>query len=135
MKIGSMKEANLNTAIEIYLFDCRVARLDPQLMTAYRIVLSAFTRFTGDIRVEELTPEHVRLYIANLSDGPNEGEEHTRTVIDQYAVIHEWIRWLCAQKFLIERSNENVQPPRSLTRRLTVSLVNCNYSASVSHLV
>ena len=124
MKIGSMKEANLNTAIEIYLFDCRVAGLDPQLMTAYRIVLSAFTRFTGDIRVEELTPEHVRLYIANLSDGPNEGEEHTRTVIDQYAVIHEWIRWLCAQKFLIERSNENVQPPRSLTRRLTVSLVN-----------
>lgn len=124
MKIGSMKEANLNTAIEIYLFDCRVAGLDPQLMTAYRIVLSAFTRFTGDIRVEELTPEHVRLYIANLSDGPNEGEEHTRTVIDQYAVIHEWIRWLCAQKFLIERSNENVQPPRSLTRRLAVSLVN-----------
>lgn len=124
MKIGSMKEANLNTAIEIYLFDCRVAGLDPQLMTAYRIVLSAFTRFTGDIRVEELTPEHVRLYIANLSDGPNEGEEHTRTVIDQYAVIHEWIRWLCAQKFLIERSHENVQPPRSLTRRLTVFLVN-----------
>lgn len=124
MKIGSMKEVNLNSAIEIYLFNCRVAGLDPQLMTAYRIVLSAFTRFTGDIRVEELTPEHVRLYIANLSDGPNEGEEHTRTVIDQYAVIHEWIRWLCAQKFLIERSNGNVQPPRSLTRRLDVFLVN-----------
>lgn len=122
MKIGSMKEANLNTAIEIYLFDCRIAGLDPQLMTAYRIVLSAFTRFTGDIRVEELTPEHVRLYIANLSDGPNEGEEHTRTVIDQYAVIHEWIRWLCAQKFLTERHSNVIKPPRSLMRRLDTLL-------------
>ena len=124
MKIGSMKEANLNFAREIYLFDCRVAGLDPQIMTAYRVVLTSFIRFTGDILVKELTPDHVRLYIANLSDGPNEGDEHLRLVMNHYAVIHEWIRWLYAQKFIVERRSDIIKPPRSLTRRLDVLPVN-----------
>lgn len=118
MKIRSMKEVNLNRAREIYLFDCRVIGLDPQIMTAYQIVLTAFICFTGNIRVKELTPDHVRLYIANLSDGPNEGEDHTRAVINQYAVIHEWIRWLYAQKFVTKRTSSFVKAPRSLTRSL-----------------
>ncbi len=126
MKIGSMKEVNLNIAKEIYLFDCRVASLDSQTIIAYRDVLTAFVRFTGDILVKELTPDHVRIYIANLSDGPNEGDEHLRSVMNHYAVIHEWIRWLYAQKFIVERSCDIIKPPRSLTRRLDALLtVSC----------
>jgi len=110
MKIGSMKEVFLTRAKETFLFDSWVAGLDAQTMNAYRDVLTSFIRFTGNIQVKELTPDHVRIYIANLSDGPNEGEGHTRTVICHYAVIHEWIRWLCAQKFVTER-NSVVEPP------------------------
>jgi hypothetical protein len=117
MKIGSLKEVILANAKDIFLFDCRVAGLDAQELNAYRDVLTAFVRFTGNILVKELTPEHVRVYIENLSDGPSEGEEHLRAVITHYAVIHEWIRWLCAQKFLTRRSSEFVEPPRLLTRR------------------
>lgn len=119
MKLGSLKEVFLGRARDIYLFDCRVAGLDPETMSAYRIVLASFIRFTGDILVKELTPEHVRVYIANLSDGPSEGEQHLRSVISHYAVIHEWIRWLCAQKFLTERTGGFVKSPRSLSRSLT----------------
>lgn len=117
MKIDSMKEVFLSRAREMYLFDCRVAGLDPQAVTAYRAVLDSFIRFTGDILVKELTPDHVRLYIANLSDGPSEGEEHLHSVFTSYAVIHDWIRWMYAQKFLTERTNDFVRPPRFLTRR------------------
>ncbi|RPJ24803.1 MAG: hypothetical protein EHM33_16615 [Chloroflexi bacterium] len=122
MKIGSLKEVILANAKEIFLFDCRVAGLDAQTMSAYRDVLTSFVRFTGNILVKELTPDHVRLYIANLSDGPSEGEEPMRVAIDHYAVIHEWIRWLYAQKFITRRSSDFVKPPRFLTRRFDVLL-------------
>lgn len=117
MKIGSMKEVFLSNAKEIYLFDCRVAGLDSQTVGTYREALNSFITFTGDILVKELTPDHVRIYIGNLSDGPSEGEEHIRAVINHYAVIHTWIRWLYAQKFLIERSNSDVTPPRFTNER------------------
>ena len=103
MKIGSMKEELLSSAKNIFLFDSQVAGLDAQTLNAYHAVLAAFVYFTGDIFVKDLTPDHVRLYINNLSDGPSEGEEHTHTVISHYAVIHEWVRWLYAQKFAAER--------------------------------
>ena len=103
MKIGSMKEELLSNAKNIFLFNSQVAGLDAQTLNAYHDVLGLFIEFTGNIFVEDLTPDHVRLYINNLSDGPSEGEEHTRTVISHYAVIHEWVRWLYAQKFATER--------------------------------
>jgi hypothetical protein len=99
-----MKEEFLSNARKIFLFDCQVAGMDAQLLNAYRDVLSLFIEFTGDIQVKDLTPDHVRLYINNLSDGPNEGEEHTRVVISHYTLIHDWVRWLYAQKFVTERS-------------------------------
>ncbi|MGB8982248.1 MAG: hypothetical protein WCC12_10250 [Anaerolineales bacterium] len=117
MKIGSLREVLVTSAKDLFLFDCRVAGLDARTLSAYRDALDAFVRFTGDIRVGEMTPELVRVYIANLSDGPSEGEEHVRAVIDHYAVIHEWIRWLYAQKFVTRAGSDFDKPPRSLTRR------------------
>jgi hypothetical protein len=110
MKIESLKEVRLAKARDIFLFDCRVAGMDSQSMSAYRDVLTSFIRFTGSILVRELMPDHVLMYIGNLSDGPSEGEEHTRTVINHYAIIHTWVRWLYVQKFLTERSSF-VEPP------------------------
>ena len=117
MKFGSMKEVFLATARDTYLFDCQIAGLDAQTMSAYRTVLGSFILFTGNIRVKQLTPDHVRMYIANLSDGPGEGEEHIRTVIDHYSVIHDWIRWLYAQKFITLRDHDLLKPPRHLMGR------------------
>jgi hypothetical protein len=110
MKIESLKEVRLAKARDIFLFDCRVAGMDSQTMSAYRDVLSSFIRFTGSILVRELMPDHVLMYIGNLSDGPSEGDEHTRAVINHYAIIHTWVRWLYVQKFLTERSSF-VEPP------------------------
>ena len=68
MKIGSMKEVLLSNAKDIYLFDCRVAGLDPQTVGTYREALRSFITFTGDILVKELTQDHVRIYIDNLNE-------------------------------------------------------------------
>ena len=104
MKLESMKEEFLSNARNIFLFDCQVAGLDAQLLNAYHDVLGLFIEFTGNILVKDLTPDHVRLYINNLSDGPNEGEEHTQVVISHYTLIHDWVRWLYVQKFVTDRS-------------------------------
>lgn len=110
MKLESMKEEFLSNARNIFLFDCQVAGLEAQLLNAYHDVLGLFIAFTGNIQVKDLTPDHVRLYINNLSDGPNEGEEHTRVVINHYTLIHDWIRWLYAQKFVTERTSSSFTP-------------------------
>jgi hypothetical protein len=110
MKLGTLKEVQLSNARNIFLFDCQVAGLDAQTLSAYHTVLGLFVEFTGNILVKDLTPDHVRLYINNLSDGPNEGEEHTHVVISHYTLIHDWIRWLYAQKFVTERSSSSFTP-------------------------
>lgn len=110
MKLESMKEEFLSHAKNIFLFDCQVAGLEAQILNAYRDVLGYFIEFTGNILVKDLTPDHVRLYINNLSDGPNEGEEHAHVVISHYSLIHDWIRWLYAQKFVTERSSSVFTP-------------------------
>lgn len=116
MKFDSMKEVVLTQAKNIFLFDCQVVGLDAQTLNAYRAALGSFVQFTGDILVKELTPDHVRFYIDNLADGPSEGEQHAQSVIHQYAMIHEWIRWLYAQKFVTERTSDHVTPPRLIHR-------------------
>ncbi len=115
MKIESLKEVFLTKAKDTFLFDCRVAGLDSQTLNAYRDVLDSFIYFTGNILVKDLTPDHVRLYIDNLSDGPSEGEEHTRLVFSHYALIHEWVRWIYVQKFITERNSSFVKRPRLTT--------------------
>jgi hypothetical protein len=130
-----MKEVLLSNAKDIYLFDCRVAGLDSQIVGTYREALRSFITFTGDILVKELTPDHVRIYIDNLADGPSEGEEHIRSVINHYAMIHTWIRWLYAQKFLIERSSSYITPPRFTSERGgLLSSKRSSYSSNPSRL-
>jgi hypothetical protein len=106
-----MKEVFLTRAKAAFLFDCRVADLEPEGIQAYRQVLGSFIRFTGDIRVRQLTPDHVRMYIANLSDGPSEGDEHDSRVMNEYAMIQTWIHWMYVQKYVSERDGATVKPP------------------------
>jgi hypothetical protein len=110
MKIGSMRETFLTDAKDIFLFDCQIADLELGRRYTYQNVLTSFIRFTGDILVRELTADHVKMYIANLSDGPNEGEDHHRVVMIHYAVIGTWVYWLCAQDSLQARASSTEGP-------------------------
>ncbi len=112
MILGSMKEVNLTRAKEIFLFDCRAAGWDAQALSMYYNVLSGFIRFSGDIRVKQVTPDHVRLYIANLSDGPSEGDEHDHLVMCQYAMIQSWLHWIYSQNLINERPSNLDKTPR-----------------------
>ena len=97
--------------MEAYLFDCQVAGLEPAELKGCRSVLCSFIRFTGDIQVQQMTPDHIRMYIANLSDGPYLEREHEEIVMSHYAVIQTWIHWMYVQKYLIERDGGSVKPP------------------------
>ncbi len=111
MIIGSLKEVFLSSSRDAFLFDLRLAGMDPEARSAYRDVLDSLIRFTGDIRVRQLTPDHINMYITNLSDGPNEGGDHDELVMSQYAVIQTWIHWMYVQKYVVERDGASVKPP------------------------
>ena len=111
MIIGSLKEVFLSSSRDTFLFDLRLAGMDSEARSAYREVLDSLIRFTGDIRVRQLTPDHINMYITNLSDGPNEGADHDKLVMSQYAMIQTWIHWMYVQKYVVERDGSSVKPP------------------------
>ncbi len=124
MIFGSMKEVFLVQAKEMFVFDCRVSGFDLQAVNAYRTVINDFIRFAGNIKVSQLTPDHMEMYFANLCDGPCEGVDHASRVMSQYAMIQTWIRWMRVQTFITERADsvdrpvdlEQIFPPRSVQR-------------------
>lgn len=111
MNFGFMRDVPLTEAKDIFLFDCKVVGLDPHTRFAYREVLISFVGFTGDILVGALTPDHVREYIAELSDRVRTKRGHLYVMRKHYAVVSMWIRWLYAQKKIADR-NDLSQAPR-----------------------
>lgn len=129
MILGSMKEVNLTRAKEIFLLDCCAAGWDAPALSMYHDVLSSFIRFTGDMRVRQLTPDHVRFYMANLSDGPHDGDDHDRLVMCQYVIIQSWLHWIYSQKLINERSSDFVKHPRLTSLFLSIRTKSLPYCA------
>ena len=100
MNIGFMSDVHLTSAKETFMLDCRAAGLAPKTLRSYRDVLTRFIRFVGDLTVQELKPDHVRSYIADLADRAGR-----RSLAKHYAVIRTWIRWLYLQKRLTDRGS------------------------------
>jgi site-specific recombinase XerD len=103
--IGFMNNVRLTSARQTFMLDCRAAGVNPAILHAYRDVLAAFIKYTGDITVQELKPGHVRAYITDLLD-------HSRPMRKHYVVIRMWIRWLYAQRVITERLPQPTKPPR-----------------------
>ena len=99
MKIGFMKDLRLSEVRDIFLLDCQAADLKSTSICRYRKVLTDFIQFTGDITVQELKPDHVRMYLAELFAQKLSKE----IVAKRYRIVRMWIRWLYAQKLLTER--------------------------------
>lgn len=115
MPIGFMGNWRLSSAKETFILDCKAADLAPRTLQIYRAVLTKFVEFTGDITVQELKPDHVRLYIAYMADQPerykaNGGKLSAYPLARHYAAIRTWIRWLYAQKLVTERSRFVTSP-------------------------
>ena len=56
--IGFPKDIRLTRAKETFMFDCRAANLTVRTQRGYREILTTFIKFTGDITVQELKPDH-----------------------------------------------------------------------------
>ncbi len=131
-QLGVPRDRHLTSAKDTWLLDCKAAGLSPKTIRGYKDALNAFIKFAGDMLVRELGPDHVRLYIAHLSDLPGryEGENTTSsTLLKHYAVVRTWVRWMYAQKIIEDRITDYVKPPRladrlpSILRRLTSSWI------------
>ena len=108
--LGVPRDMRLTRAKKTFLIDCKAAGLPGRTLRAYRDVLTNFIAFTGNMLVRELGPDHVRLFIAELSDREPLSQ---RALMKRYAVIRSWIRWMYAQKIITERPGAT--PPHPLT--------------------
>ena len=65
----------LSEAIEAYYLACRVNNISQKSMISYQSNVNSFLTVVGDMPVNELTPNHVRIYIAHEMEriSPNTG--------------------------------------------------------------
>ena len=120
MFLGVPRQMNLTRARDSFLLDCRAASFEDQIIHGYRDILNSFIAYTGDIRVSELLPDDLRLYISDLADvceisQPELIEEH-------YGVLSEWIHWMYIQKEITEPISARLEPPRLSARRFFTSV-------------
>ena len=108
MLLGVPRNVRLTRARKLFLIDCKAAGLPEKILHTYGHVLNNFIDFTGDMLVRALGPDHVRMYIAELSDREPLSQ---RALMKRYAVLRTWIRWIYCQKGITERVPAGANSP------------------------
>lgn len=130
MNIGVPREERLTSAKETFMLHCKAAGVSPYRLIAYHGILNRFISFTGNMLVRELGPDHVRLFIADLSD-----QQVSHGALKKYyAVVRHWIRWIYAQKKATERLTDLPSPRRFVRRgdQSPYSIFSCRTSTGFS---
>jgi site-specific recombinase XerD len=100
-------------ALEKFLLACRAEAKSPKTLRSYQDILKCFVNFVGDMQVDELTPDHIRGYIAELSTRPGvHGQFSTHSVHKHYSVVRTFIRWMYDQRMIKERLTDYTKAPR-----------------------
>jgi hypothetical protein len=85
--IGFMSDICLSGAKNSFMLDCKAAGLTSKTMRGYRGVLTQFIEFAGDITVQDLKPDHVRAYIADLADRTRHSSPSVSIIVRQLQPI------------------------------------------------
>lgn len=85
------KDHLISREITAFLLDCRARQLSPRTLESYSSELSAFQSFLASQKIrlaDQITADHIRLYLASLSPRRNPGGVHIA-----YRVIKTLLRW------------------------------------------
>ncbi len=107
---------NLQEAVEAYLLACRVNNVSEKTMIGYKFNLDQFINVIGNIRVFDLSPNHVRLYMASEMERKNArtGEViSSETRMKSYAVVRAFCRWLYNQDLTPTCVTDKTKAPRT----------------------
>jgi integrase/recombinase XerD len=105
----------LSEVIEGYYLACRVNNITQKTMTSYQSNVNNFLKVIGDMPVNELNPNHIRVFIAHEM-----GRKHpytgnplsTETIGKSYAVVRTFCRWLFDQGFTETCISDRTKPPK-----------------------
>src|SRR5687767_3255762 len=107
MKLGVPKDMRLTSAKKAFLLNCKAAGLRSETAKIDDGLLNTFIKFTADMLVRNLSPDHVRMYLAELST-----EHDGRAMTKRDRAVRGWIRWMYAQKFITDRVADFPKPAR-----------------------
>ena len=103
----------INNAVDNYLLAVRSEGKSPKTIRAYSDILHAFMAGIKEELVEELTENHIRIYMADLpSRAGRYGDFSTSSQMKHYATIRTFIRWLYAQGYTSRCITDRTRPPK-----------------------
>lgn len=104
---------SLSEAIEQFLYAKRVRRLSPNTLKDYERTLRRFRHFLpGDIPVSEITPAHVRCFMAsiNLSN---------KSLLNIYVGLSSFWSWMVREEICDQNLMRKVERPRPEIRAIS----------------
>jgi hypothetical protein len=112
MLLGVPRDVRLTSARETFLLDCKAAGFSALKVRIYGRVLASFIKSVGDMKVRELGPDHVRLYVSDLADrqGSPGRKPSSRLLRQHYIIVRNWVRWMYVQKMIEQRVIDLPQP-------------------------
>lgn len=106
----------LSEAIDGYYLACRVNNISQKSMTSYQANVNSFLNVVGDMPVNELNPNHIRVFIAHEMErvSLNTGKPlSSESVAKAYAVIRTFCRWLYDQDLTETCITARTKPPKT----------------------
>lgn len=102
----------INNAVDSYLLAVQTEGKSPKTVRAYTDILHAFMAGVKEELVEELTDNHIRIYMADLpARAGRYGKMSSSSQMKHYAVIRTFIRWLYAQGHISRCLTNFTRPP------------------------
>jgi site-specific recombinase XerD len=102
----------ITEAMESFFMSMRVEEKSPATLEGYKYGLRFFLEATGDIEVEDLTPNHIRKFMvwdmARVVHGHPQSKQSRKK---RFAVVRSFVRWMYTEKIIDVRITDTVKGP------------------------
>jgi len=98
-----------------FLLSCKVDELSPYTIKYYSYTLGVFIKFSyklGVLRAQDVTSQHIRLFILSLQETNISISVHA-----YYRAVRRLFNWLIAEGLLEKSPMVNIRPPRIAKRK------------------
>jgi integrase/recombinase XerD len=104
----------LKQALDQYFLACKVNNISNRTISGYAYNLGNFFNIVGNIPIDDLTPNVIRMFLANEMSRPNKNSGarlSSYSINKAYSVIRGFCRWMVDEGLIDTSPTDRIKPP------------------------
>jgi len=105
----------LKDAIDQYYLSCKVSNTSTRTISGYEYNLTNFQNVIGDIPINELSANHIRMFMAHEMGRTNKHTGATLssyTINKAYSVVRCFCKWMVNEELIDTAPTDRIKPPK-----------------------